>query len=155
MKLDSEEEIGVPIATAFEEITDFPRIERGAAGWGAELRRTDDLAGPCVGMTWQARVTLRGQPRDLTVRLVEHDPPDAILVAAESADVEARMRVALTALSPARSRVAVRLDVAPRTLAGRLLLQSAKLAGSSLETRFRLRVADYAMHIADRAARRR
>ena len=155
MKLDSEKEIDVPIATAFEDMTDFPRIERRAAGWGAELRRTDELVGPCVGMTWQARVILRERRRDLTVRLVEHDAPDALLVTAESADIEARIRVALTALSPARSRVAVRLDVSPRTLAGRLLLQSAKLAGKTLEERFRLRVANYAMDIEDRAARQR
>ena len=154
MKLDSAQEIDLPIARVFDEITDFPRIERGAAGWGADLRRIDDLCGPCAGMSWQARITLRGRVRDLSVRLLEHTPPDTVLVAADSSDIEARMRVALMALSPARTRLGVTLDVAPRTLAGRLLLQSARLAGQSVEARFRKRVAEYALDMTDRAALR-
>ena len=153
MKLDNAEEIAVPIARVFEEVSDFPRLERGAVRRGAEVTRTDDLAGPCAGMTWQVRITLAGRRRDLTLRLLEHAPPDAILIAADSADIEARMRVALTALAPARTRIGVTLDVAPRTLAGRLLLKSVRLAGRNLEARFRKGVANYALDVEDRAAR--
>jgi hypothetical protein len=155
IKLDSAEEIAVPIARVFEEVSDFERLERSAVRRGAEVTRSDDLAGPCVGMTWRLRITLAGRRRDLTLRLLEHAPPDAMLVSVDSADIEARMRVALTALAPARTRIGVTLDVAPRTLAGRLLLKSVRLAGRNLEARFRKGLANYALDVEDRAARGR
>jgi len=63
------------------------------------------------------------------------------------------MRVDLVALSRARTRLSVGLDVTPRTLAGRLMIQSMKLAKGNLSKRFRLRVADYAMDVEERNKR--
>jgi hypothetical protein len=63
------------------------------------------------------------------------------------------MRVDLVALSPARTRLNVDLEITPRNLAGRLLIQSVKLAKGNLSKRFRLRVAEYAMDVEDRRTR--
>jgi hypothetical protein len=57
------------------------------------------------------------------------------------------------ALSRARTRLNVDLSVTPRNLAGRLLVQSMKLAKGKLGKRFRLRVAEYAMDVEERHKR--
>ena len=104
-------------------------------------------------MSWQARFKLRGRMRDMTMTLSEFDPPNGIVIEADATTVEAVMRVDLVALSRARTRLSVGLDVTPRTLAGRLMIQSMKLAKGNLSKRFRLRVADYAMDVEERNKR--
>ena len=153
MQFTGKEDIEAPIDAVFAEITDFTRFERGAMRRGAEVERTDSLTEPGIGMSWQTRFKLRGRMRDVTLRLSEYDPPNGIVIAAEAATVEAVMRVDLVALSRARTRLAVDLSVTPRTLAGRLMIQSMKLAKGNLSKRFRLRVADYAMDVEDRHKR--
>jgi len=153
MHLSGREDIEAPIARVFEEITDFKRFERNAMRRGAEVARTDTLSAPGVGMGWQARFRLRGRMRDLSLRLSAYDPPNGIAVTAEAATIEAVMRIDLVSLSRARTRLSVDLSVTPRNLAGRLLLQSMKLAKGNLGKRFRLRLADYAMDVEDRHKR--
>ena len=153
MQLTASEDIEAPIDAVFAEITDFKRFERGAMRRGAEVARTDTLAEPGVGMCWQARFALRGRMRDVTLRLSAYDPPDGIVIDVDAATVAAVMRVDLVALSRARTRIGVDLGVTPRNLAGRLMIQSVKLARGDLAKRFRLRVADYAMEVEDRLKR--
>jgi len=153
MQFAAREDIEAPIDAVFAEITDFKRFERGAMRRGAEVARTDTLSEPGNGMCWQARFSLRGQMRDLTLRLSAYNPPDGIVIDMDAATVEAVMRIDLVALSRARTRIGVDLGVTPRNLAGRLMIQSAKLAKGDLAKRFRLRVADYAMELEDRLKR--
>ncbi len=153
MQFSGKEDIEAPIDAVFAEITDFTRFERGAMRRGAEVARTDTLSAPGVGMGWQARFRLRGRMRDLSLRLSEYDPPNGIVVAAEAATIEAVMRVDLVSLSRARTRLSVDLQITPRNLAGRLMVQSMKLGKSSLTKRFRLRLADYAVDVEERNKR--
>jgi len=153
MQFKGREDIEAQIDRVFAEITDFTRFERSAMRRGADVQRTDTLAEPGVGMTWQARFKLRGRMRDLSLRLSEYDPPNGIVVVAEAATVEAVMRVDLVSLSRARTRLGVDLEITPRNLAGRLMVQSMKLGKSSLTKRFRLRLAEYAMDVEERNKR--
>lgn len=153
MQFKGREDIEAQIDRVFAEITDFTRFERSAMRRGADVQRTDTLTEPGVGMTWQARFKLRGRMRDLSLRLSEYDPPNGIVVVAEAATVEAVMRVDLVSLSRARTRLGVDLEITPRNLAGRLMVQSMKLGKSSLTKRFRLRLAEYAMDVEERNKR--
>jgi len=153
MQFTSKEDIEAPIEQVFVEITDFQRFERAGLRRGAEVQRTDTLAAPGVGMIWQARFRLRGRMRDVIIRLVEYDPPNGIVLTAESVTIEGRMSVDLVALSRGRTRLGVDLTLAPRGIAGGLILQSLKLARSNLTKKFRLRLADYAMDMEERHKR--
>jgi hypothetical protein len=153
MQFTGREDIEAGIDAVFAEITDFRRFERGAMRRGADVQRTDGLARPGVGMSWQARFRLRGRTRDIALHVTAFDPPSGLVIAAGATTAEAIMRVDLVALSPARTRLNVDLEITPRNLAGRLLIQSVKLAKGNLSKRFRLRVAEYAMDVEDRRKR--
>jgi len=153
MQFTGREDIEAPINAVFAEITDFKRFERSAMRREADVQRTDNMGEPGVGMSWRARFKLRGRMRDLSLRLCEFDPPNGIVLGAEAATVEALMRVDLVSLSRARTRLSVDLSVTPRNLAGRLMIQSMKLAKGNLTKRFRLRLAEYAMDVEDRHKR--
>ena len=150
MQFTSSEEIDAPIEAVFAEVSDFAAFERSARRRGADVRRTDTLPAPGVGMGWHARFSLRGHLREVDITLVTHDPPNGITLDAGSLAVTGRMRVDLVALSPSRTRLAVDLKVAPQGLAGRVMLQPVKLMRGNLDKRFRLRVADFAMDVEDR-----
>lgn len=153
MQFKGKEDIEAPIDAVFAEITDFTRFERSAMRRGAEVQRTDTMSTPGVGMNWHARFRLRGRMRKLDLRLTEYDPPNGIVITVEAATMEALFRVDLVSLSRARTRLSVDLDIRPRNLAGRLMIQSMKLAKGNLTKRFRLRLAEYAMDVENRHKR--
>ena len=67
--------------------------------------------------------------------------------------IDGAVVIELVALSVARTRLTVSIDLEPRTLGARLLVQSLKLARGTLQRRFELRVADYASEITARFGR--
>lgn len=153
MQFSSKEDIEAPIDAVFREITDFQSFERSALRRGAEVRRTDTRDKPGVGMSWHARFMLRGRRREVDIDLVEYDVPNGIAIEARTSALLGRMRVDLVALSRGRTRLSVDLALEPRSISGRLMVQSLKLARNNLTKRFRLRVADYAVDLEDRYKR--
>jgi hypothetical protein len=63
------------------------------------------------------------------------------------------MKVELVALSRGRTRLSVELELKPRSISARLLVQSLKLARANLNKKFHLRMADYARELEDRSKR--
>lgn len=80
----------------------------------------------------------------MALKVVSSDAPNSISLLAEGNGMTADMQVDLVALSPRRTRMTVRIDLKPKTLAARLLVQSLKLARNKINRKFRLRVADFA-----------
>ena len=76
-----------------------------------------------------------------------------MLLVYRSAGLEGTFQIELMALSRTRTRVAIALDIVPLNLSARLLVQSLKLAKTSLTKRFKLRVAEYAKTMEDRYKR--
>ncbi|MBE0452889.1 SRPBCC family protein [Roseovarius autotrophicus] len=153
MQFTSKEDIEAPIERVFADIIDVQRFERAALRRGADVQRIDSLNAPGVGMSWRAKFRLRGRMRNLSLRLADYDPPNGIAIEAEAATLEGRMTVDLIALSRARTRLTVDLALEPRTLAGRLIVQSLKLARGNVSKRFRLRLAEFARDLEDRYKR--
>jgi uncharacterized protein YndB with AHSA1/START domain len=150
MQFTSREDIDAPIEAVFAEVTDVAAFERLVLGRGADLRRTDTLTEPGVGMAWHARVTWRETPREVDITLVDYDPPTGVAFDLNSGAITGRLQVDLDALTPERTRLHVDLTVAASTLSGRLMLQPVKLMRSDLDRRFRLRMAEYARNMEDR-----
>lgn len=150
MKFVAQEDVEAPIDFVFEQVTDFAAIERSALRRGAEVQRIDDLDETRPGMKWDAAFDLRGKRREMKLELTELDRPNGLVVASRSPNMAGEMALDLVALSRSRTRINVEIDMTPKTLAAKLLVQSMKLAKSNLTKRFKLRVAGYAKDLEDR-----
>lgn len=150
MKLSTREDIEAPVEHVFELLSDFDGIERSVLRRGVDVQRTSDHSTPVSGMCWSVRFQLRGRSRKMEVVLAEYDRPNAMRFNAESNGISGVFTVELIALSKRRTRMAVALDVRPKTLPARLLVQSFKLAKANITKQFKLRVASYAKQLEER-----
>lgn len=152
MKFSTREDIEAPIDYVFDRVTDFAAFERRALRQGAEVNRRDD-GEIGVGTVWDVAFKFRGRDRKVAAKLVVLDRPNAMQIESASDGLDAITIVELVALSQARTRVLVSLDLKAKTLTARLLLQSLKLAKTKISKRFKARVLDYAEDIEDRYRR--
>lgn len=153
MKFSTKEDIEAPIERVFALVSDFEALERAALRRGAEVQRTDALRKPGVGMSWTASFMARGRQRHLDIQMVEYEPPHSMRFHSVAQGLETDMKVELVALSRGRTRLSLDLDLKPRSISARLLVQSLKLARANLNKKFHLRMADYARDLEDRAKR--
>lgn len=150
MKFSTREDVDVPIEDTFTMLTDFEQFEAQAIQRGADIARTDSLTAPGVGMTWEAQFDMRGRRRGLSLRMDRFDRPNGMLMSFVSNGLEGDFDVTCKALSPTRTRISLAVEFKPQTLSARLLVQSLKLAKTSLNKRFKLRVAQYAQTMEQR-----
>ena len=153
MKMNAREDVEAPIDFVYEQITDFQAFERRAMRRGAEVLRVDDLKTDGPGMAWDITFMLRGKQREVQIELARLDPPNGLTMASRSPTMGGQMVVELVALSRNRTRLSLDIELVPKNLTARLLVQSLKLARKNLTKRFRLRVADYAVDLEDRYKR--
>lgn len=143
MKFSTQEVMETPVAEAFALLTDFDQLERAAMRRGADVRRVDELTQPGVGLAWEAIFDVRGRGRTASLKVVEYQPPQHVVVAFTSQGLQGETRLELIPLSQTRTRVMVSLDMRPATLPARLLIQSLKLAKPRLTQRYKERVAHH------------
>lgn len=153
MKFTAKEDIEAPVEQVFALVSDFEGFERAARRRGAEVQRTDSLRIPAIGMTWSASFIARGRQRQLNIEMTEYEPPQVMRFHSLAQGLEADMKVELVALSRGRTRLSVDLDLKPKSISARLLVQSLKLAKANLNKKFHLRMADYARDLEDRIKR--
>ncbi len=128
MKLTTRQDIAAPLDFVYAQLTDFDHFERMAMRRAAEIERTDRLRSPGVGMAWRVRFAFRGRPRTMQVRLAEVEPGAHLTWAFDSPSMGGTVLIELVALSPRRTRMTMKSEVRPKTLAARLLVQSMRLA---------------------------
>lgn len=155
MKLSTREDIEAPAEAVFAAVSDFAAFERAALRRGAEVVRTDLSAEPGPGMTWSVRFRARGRMRRIVCTLDHFDPPNALVCKIDGHGFSGTMTANLVALSRARTRLAVQLEILPRTIAARLLIQTARLTRGAHVRRFEERVQKFAAGIELDTARRR
>lgn len=153
MKFSSKEDIEAPIGEVFSLLSEFESFERIAIRRGADVQRLGAIDPPALGMGWQVGFPFRGKQRDLKVKLAEFEPDSRIALTGESDGLNGGVELELVALSPARTRLGVSLTLSPKTLTGRLMVQSLKLAKTKLTKKFKRRVADFAEMTEERLGR--
>ena len=152
MKFSNRVDVAVPADTLFERLTDIPALENAAFKKGVEMRRLDSLTQKGAGMSWDVGFRLRGKPRQMIVDVTRYDAPLRIDYSGTSAGFEVTLVLEFTALAPRRSRMATVLEIKPRTLGGRLLLQSARLGRANLNRRYDERIKSFLRDLENRHA---
>ncbi|WP_412504371.1 SRPBCC family protein [Roseovarius sp. SYSU LYC5161] len=150
MQFGTREDIAAPVDHVFAELSDFHAFERSALRRGADVQRVDTLKAVGPGMAWDISFRLRGKQRKIKMELSAYEPPTRMVFSSRSTSMGGTMTVDLVALSRGRTRMALDIELVPKTLSAKLLVQSLKLARGNLRKRFRLRVADFANDIEDR-----
>lgn len=154
MRFTTREDIDVPIDALFAAISDFQGFERAAMRRGAEVTRTGAAPGSGVGESWTIRFRYRGRSRELVSRIERFEPSAGLTSSGRVGGFEGLLALDLSAQTPKRTRIRVDLDITPKTLTARLLLQSMKLAKSSLTHRFKTRVRTFAQTLERRGSMR-
>jgi len=150
MKFSTKEDLEIPIWDVFDSLSDFDGFEKAALRRGADVARVSEGGDSPVGMSWQVRARLRGKMREFVVTLSEHDGPNQLLYDITSNGIKAQFLIELVALSRKRTRMRMELDVRPKTLPARLLMQSAKLARNTLNKRYKTRISHFSEDLEDR-----
>lgn len=153
MKFSTKEDIEAPAEFVFDEVSDFARFERAAVKRGVEVKRLDTIGVPAPGMAWEIGFKYRGKPRRVDAGLKLFDRPNGMEFYAESSGFAMTPVVTVVALSKKRTRLGMELEIRPRTMAARLMLQSLKLGKGNLSRRFQLRIRSIAEEIEARHAR--
>ncbi len=149
MIFTTKEDIAAPIETVFEAVSDFDNFERAALRRGAKVERVKSQSGQNTRLAWDIEVGYRGKGRKFLAELSEFNSPESYLVTSESSGLGGNILVDLVELSKNRTRLKIELEIKPKTLSARLLIQSVKLAKKSLNKKFKDRVAKFAMSIED------
>jgi hypothetical protein len=163
MKLSAKYDVEADSAFVFRHLADFEGWERAATRRGAEVVRVDapsdgvpsggSRLGPSV--TWETRFRYDGKARAVTVRLEQFAPDTALALTGTSKLADARLEIDVMELSGLRTRLLVRLDIKPKTVAARIYVQSLRVVRSRVERNFAQRIAQLGVDIENqkRAAR--
>ncbi|WP_299566223.1 SRPBCC family protein [uncultured Sulfitobacter sp.] len=153
MKFSTKEDIEAPIDAVFDMLCDFEMFERAAMRRGAEVQRADSRSAPAPGIAWNAAFNMRGKRRQVEIEMITFEKPNEMVFECRSQGLMTLMSLELVALSRNRTRVMVILDIKPLNLSARLLVQSLKLAKTSLTKKYKLRVAEFARTLEERQRR--
>ena len=143
MIFSTKEDVEAPIEHVFRMVSDFDGFERSALRRGVEVRRKETLTRPNAEMGWDIGFEFRNRMRRISAELVQYDPPNGLLFFTYGAGVTANGMIDLVALSRARTRISVSLDLKPTSLRGFLTVLSLNFVKSRLTYRLRTRVAKY------------
>ena len=150
MHFTGKEDIEKPIDEVFAAITDHRSFEKQVMRRGHEISRTDALESPGVGMSWKMRIPIRGTPRDVTAIITRYEPPEQVALDVTISGLDASVVVELIELSKMRTRMSLQIELKPRTITARVLVQSLRLKRASLTNRLRRRMAEFAIQIEER-----
>lgn len=150
MNFSGKEDIEKPIDEVFAAITDHESFETQVLRRGHEISRQDSLTEQGVGMSWKMRVPVRGSLRDLTAVVSQFERPEVVAVDLNIGGLDAVVRADLIALSKTRTRMSLDIELMPRSITSRVLVQSLRLKRTSLIQALRRRMADFALQIEKR-----
>ncbi len=143
MKFSTRKDTGLAAESLFQAITDFDSIARILSRRGAVVRRQDNLAQPGIGMSWQIGFDYRGRHRELSLAVTRLDPIELAQLQGGSDQFDVTVQMTVVALTRVKSRLIFEIELQPRGLKARLLLQTLKLGKSQLDRKFALRIGEF------------
>lgn len=146
MKFVATEDIAAPQDRVWAEVTDFDRFEQMVAARARSITRQPP--GPVTpSTTWTGKAKIRGRLREVEMKVARLDAPRVMAMTGGTEGMEVDVEAVLAPLDAQRTRLTVTTELRARTLAARLLLQTAKLARKTLAKRFKQGVANFAQRV--------
>ena len=153
MKLASKYDVEAPVAFVYGELVNFNAWERMAVRRGVEVSRADTLPVPGPGMEWQVAFPLRGKQRSARIRLATATPNRQLVLTITADLADADIVIDLLDLATSRTRIEVRTEVKPKTLAARIYMQTLRLARKKIDATYAQRIGQLAVEMEDRYRR--
>ena len=150
MKFSATEDIEAPIDHVYREVTNFAGFERQALRRGASVNRLDGQGPIGTGSSWDVGFKFRGKARRMTATIGVMDPPNSVRVDTVAGGLDGVTQIELLALSRSHTRISVQIELLPKSLSARLVLQSLKLAKSNLTKRFKAKITEFSEDIEER-----
>lgn len=136
MRFSAREDIEVAVSDVFAAVADFDGFARLALRRGFQVERLDRLPMPSVGMRWAVSGSHRGRMRHVTAELRGFVPGESLTVRITGGGFEADLDVDVLALSRRRTRLRADLDLRPRTIGARILIQTLRLGRAAAARRY-------------------
>ncbi len=143
MKFSTRIDQEIPAEQLFAAIGDFDALERMLISRGASVVRIDPAKDPGTVMGWRIGFDWRGKARKLKLSVDRFDRPEAIGMQGRSEALDMTINATVVALNRSKSRLIFELEIRPRNMKARLMLQTAKLGKSELDKRFERRIREY------------
>lgn len=140
MKFSTRVDAEMPAPQLFDKANDFNRLEQLLTQRGASVTRIDPADEPGTGMGWNIAFDWRGRERALRLAVIQFDRPQHVVMKGQSESLDIVIDSTVIALSQSRSRLVFEVDVRPRNMRARLMLQTAKLGKARLDRRFDARI---------------
>lgn len=143
MKFSTRQDTDLSAELLFAAVSDFAKMERILLRRGAQVRRLDTQPQPGVGNAWQIGFDWRGRAREVRLELSEIAAPERLVFLGSSEQFNVAIQLTVVSLTPQKSRLIFEIDVLPRGMKARLMLQTAKLGKAQLDRKFALRVGEF------------
>lgn len=147
MQFSSVQDVNAPLDFVFQQLSDFDSYESYAMRIGADVKRTDQLNQKGAGLKWSIDGDFRGKRRKFDIQLTEYRPDNLLKFLVVASGIEATASMEAMALTRKQSRIKVTTVLTPKSISARLILQSAKLAKSSMNRKYNHRFWTYANYI--------
>lgn len=154
MEFTAREDVDIPIEKAFALLTEVGVFERAALRRGAEVTRLDSLPQAGVGSSWDIAFSFRGKDRTLRLNITGMDAPNEVDLHAVIKGLTTDIKLELVALSRSKTRIQLWTGSRAKSLSARLVLQSLKLARSSINSRIAARMTNLREDLEARHAQR-
>lgn len=146
MKITSKCDVGASPDFVFARMSDYEGWERAIARRNTTLVRSPGPIRP--GTTWNTKFRLKGRDRDMLLTLLSETPGRQVHVTLADTSLDVDIIADVVEVAPQGSRMAVSLELRPRNLAARLLIQSLRLAKGKVQGQLDQRVEQWARNVA-------
>lgn len=143
MKFSTRENLDIPADELFDRASDFQRLERVLSHRGAQLTRIDPATDPGTGIGWNIGFDLRGKPRQVRMDVVSFNRPEGYTMRGASDLFDIEIVVTVIGFSAQKSRLMVEMEVKPRNMRARLIMQTARLGKAQLDKKYAARISEF------------
>ena len=149
MRFSARQDIEAPVEHVFAFLTDYPAHETLAARRGARVERVERQRAPETHPAWKVEFAYNGRERELALEVNKHTPNEQLDFDVRYQGLDIHIETEVVSLARLRTRLIVKVDLKPRTIKARLVIQSLKIAKNTIHKRFEKRLATLGGDIED------